>query len=52
LPFAPLFRVWGLGVDDLLSVPFDELRVLFEHIVDAYEVDAGMVATARDAFPF
>lgn len=30
LPFAPFFRAsYHLGVDDLLAVPFDELRVLF-----------------------
>ena len=50
LPFAPWFRgAFGLGVDDLLVVPFDELRVLFEHLVAEHGFEGDAVAVARAA---
>lgn len=45
LPFAPWFRSsYHLGVDDLLVVPFDELRVLFEVLVDGHTFDPDAVS--------
>lgn len=52
MPFAPWFRgAFGLGVDDLLAVPFDELRVLFEHLVAEHGFEGDAVAVARAALP-